>query len=501
MGAGKRERRKAGSWGRGERLGNTGGSSRKKPKQQQQIEDDSDDPQTYSKLPNPNINSSEYFNDDVDEFHEKKLQKLLADGVMLDSANEDSEDEEEVMPLEIPDSEEEDEDEEDVDMDSDLEGKLEAGLPNDLAWGQKKAAYYNTDYVDELPRGKGQAEALAEAEEEEQEALNIQKRLAENLTEDDFGLDLIQAFAQEQEAEREPEKDLKIKKDLKKMSHKEQMKLLKKESPELLELIQDFKAKLAELRDELHPLMEMVQSGKIPAGKGANYVQTKYHLYLNYCTNISFYLILKAKRIPVHNHPVIERLLTYRNLINDLVGVGEKLSPEIQQLLNPVSQEHGSVAEKDQLASEVKKAQNQLSKQAKAEQRAEEKVTDQEVSGDSESDADEEAAFQYYKEMEERLTHKRKQAQLNSNEDSAVVKEVLGPDGKRKITYQIAKNKGLTPRRKKIDRNPRVKHREKFRRAKIRRKGQVREVRREEHRYGGELSGIRAGVKKSTKLQ
>lgn len=37
----------------------------------------------------------------------------------------------------------------------------------------------------------------------------------------------------------------------------------------------------------------------------------------------------------------------------------------------------------------------------------------------------------------------------------------------------MAKNKGLTPKRKKIDRNPRVKNKEKFRRAKIRRKGQV----------------------------
>ncbi|GCB70620.1 hypothetical protein scyTo_0005726 [Scyliorhinus torazame] len=441
------------------------GSGRRKPKQQRQVDNDSDDPQTYSRYPVPNINSSEYFNDDVDEFHEKKLQKLLTDGVMLDDASEDSEDEEEVMPLDVPDSDEEDEDEEDVDMDSDLEGKSEAGLPNELAWGQKKAAYYNTDYVDELPPF------------------------------------LLQAFAQEQEAEKEPEKDLKIKKDLKKMSHKEKMKLLKKESPELLELIQDFKAKLAELRDELHPLMGMVQSEMIPAGKGANYVQTKYHLYLNYCTNISFYLVLKAKRIPVHNHPVIERLLTYRNLINDLVGVDEKLSPEIQQLLNQVSQEHGSNPEKDQPVSEVKKAPIQLSKQAKAGQRAEKEVTDPEVSGDSESDVDEEAAFQYYKKMEERLMQKRKRTQLDSNEDSSVVMEVLGPDGKRKITYQIAKNKGLTPKRKKIDRNPRVKHREKFRRAKIRRKGQVREVRREEHRYGGELSGIRAGVKKSTKLR
>lgn len=41
------------------------------------------------------------------------------------------------------------------------------------------------------------------------------------------------------------------------------------------------------------------------------------------------------------------------------------------------------------------------------------------------------------------------------------------------IFPQMAKNKGLTPKRKKIDRNPRVKHREKYRRAQIRRKGQV----------------------------
>lgn len=46
-------------------------------------------------------------------------------------------------------------------------------------------------------------------------------------------------------------------------------------------------------------------------------------------------------------------------------------------------------------------------------------------------------------------------------------------DGRRAITYQIAKNKGLTPHRKKEQRNPRVKHRKKFEKARIRRKGQV----------------------------
>lgn len=46
--------------------------------------------------------------------------------------------------------------------------------------------------VDTLAGGKKQAEALAEVEEEELEAINIQKRLAEDLSEDDFGLDLLQ---------------------------------------------------------------------------------------------------------------------------------------------------------------------------------------------------------------------------------------------------------------------------------------------------------------------
>lgn len=46
------------------------------------------------------------------------------------------------------------------------------------------------------------------------------------------------------EAEKTTEKEQVIVKDLNTMSKKEKLKLLKKESPELLELIQDFKAKV-----------------------------------------------------------------------------------------------------------------------------------------------------------------------------------------------------------------------------------------------------------------
>lgn len=75
-----------------------------------------------------------------------------------------------------------------------------------------------------------------------------------------------------------------------------------------------------------------------------------------------------------------------------------------------------------------------------------------------------------------------------------------GADDRRQITYQMSKNKGLTPHRKKELRNPRVKHRNKFRKAVIRRKGAVRTVRKELKRYGGEVSGIKATTKKGIKI-
>ena len=70
--------------------------------------------------------------------------------------------------------------------------------------------------------------------------------------------------------------------------------------------------------------------------------------------------------------------------------------------------------------------------------------------------------------------------------------------------YQIMKNKGLTRKRKKEVRNSRVKYRNKFEKALVRRKGQVQDTIREGPSnamgYAGEESGIRTHLKKSTKL-
>jgi U3 small nucleolar RNA-associated protein 3 len=74
-------------------------------------------------------------------------------------------------------------------------------------------------------------------------------------------------------------------------------------------------------------------------------------------------------------------------------------------------------------------------------------------------------------------------------------------DGERAINSVILKNRGLVAHKNKLNRNPRVKKREQYRKALIKRKGNVREIRTEEgHKYAGEETGIKTGLSRSRKL-
>lgn len=80
--------------------------------------------------------------------------------------------------------------------------------------------------------------------------------------------------------------------------------------------------------------------------------------------------------------------------------------------------------------------------------------------------------------------------------------EEVGADGKRAITYQIQKNKGLHAKRSKDSRNPRVKKRKKFEEKK-KKLGSIKQLYKGgEGRggYGGELTGIKKNLVKSVKL-
>jgi U3 small nucleolar RNA-associated protein 3 len=78
--------------------------------------------------------------------------------------------------------------------------------------------------------------------------------------------------------------------------------------------------------------------------------------------------------------------------------------------------------------------------------------------------------------------------------------ESIGEDGKRAIGYQIMKNKGLTAKRKKENRNARVKKRKKYDAAKKKLKSVRAVYTGQQGPYAGELTGISKKISRSVKL-
>lgn len=89
----------------------------------------------------------------------------------------------------------------------------------------------------------------------------------------------------------------------------------------------------------------------------------------------------------------------------------------------------------------------------------------------------------------------------DSGEEKKQSKTVEDANSKRRpINIAIRKNRGLTPYKKKEYRNPRVKHKNKYRKAMSKRRRLVKEAQVEYHRYSGEANGIKTSTIKSIKL-
>lgn len=127
-----------------------------------------------------------------------------------------------------------------------------------------------------------------------------------------------------------------------------------------------------------------------------------------------------------------------------------------------------------------------------------------EIRGDAEGSDEDEYYDMVAARNKQKKADKKTRAELAEAAQGGRVEEVeeIGPDGKRRITYQIEKNKGLAPKRNKDVRNPRVKKRKKFEQKK-KKLGSIRQVYKggeERGGYGGELTGIKKNLVKSVKL-
>ncbi|XP_066147702.1 something about silencing protein 10 [Euwallacea fornicatus] len=379
---------------------------------------------------------------------------------------------------------------------SDVEGQ-EDDIPDARAWGKEKKKYYGADYVDPDYGGFQGKDAFA-AEVEQEEAKELQNQLMQQL---DVGLlDIGATFMQPNEVLNKEKSEELLKTDLSKLTSKEKLFNLKKESPELFVLIDDFKAKLTLAKDYLVPIIEAVKTGQITNCKAVDFVQLYYHLILNYVTNIYMYLLLKCNG-KLKNHPISRRLFQYRQLLSQVEPVFEEvIKQQISIFLDQKDLIDNIATSSDALKSKKKRTLKLLA---------------QWESGVKNTTGykPEQPMKRMKLEHDEGVTSTKKTVRFKDQEldsdtdegDKEINREEVAEEvdelSKRAITYQIAKNKGLTPHRKKELRNPRVKHKLKFRKALIRRKGAVREPRKELSRYSGEISGIKTSVSKSIKIR
>lgn len=101
---------------------------------------------------------------------------------------------------------------------------------------------------------------------------------------------------------------------------------------------------------------------------------------------------------------------------------------------------------------------------------------------------------------------KSQQKSLRKNQRDMQLESQQEEDGeasetKRGITYEISKNKGLTPKRPKENRNPRVKKRKKFEKALKRHSSRQAVFKgKPQGAYGGEMTGIKANLIRSVRL-
>lgn len=406
---------------------------------------------------------------DSEEEYTETERKLL-EKVRKQHTTENFDSDDEVYGLQ---DENEEEDQQDS-MESDIEELQEDyDLPNDRAWGSKARTFYSSDFKYTDYAVAPQKDLVnAEMEEEEGKKLHL-RSMEQYLDLDSVNINEVVQTIKDKKSDQ---------KDSKQVSDTESF----------MFMVNNFKDCMTEAKDILAPFLKLVENGTCPDCDAVALVKTKYHILLNYCVNVSFFLMLKAKGLPVKMHPVTKRLIQYHKLLDQLQSQQGNLFKQVEEIVNTVNEGkplyHISDGSRIQTQKDIPK--QSLKKTIHQKETIIEQAEQEELLSDSmeETDLDEEEPY------DDKVTDDKKNNITNM--DSTKEEEE-----KRAITYQMAKNRGLTPYRKKELRNPRVKHKNKYRKALIRRKGAIKEVKKELTRYAGEISGIKAGVKKSIKLK
>lgn len=307
--------------------------------------------------------------DEVDVFNDNRLKIALNE----DESDGEQDSDDNQQYLDLQDGEEDDEESSDEDEyqmvavpggsddDFDAEEMTRRAENRAKAWGKKKKQFRGADTED--------FEAMDSddgvAEEEEQEGLTMQRARAQELDEDlddedeDDTLEaLVASTSSVTKSKKKTKKaandktnlndlnnelsslDLplgenisveKVAKDTSSLDKDGKLQILLNDAPELLGLTEELKSVLAELNNQVKPMLEKAK--KSSTKQGLSFLEVKYQLLLSYSTNLTFFLLLKAEGKNIKNHPVLRQLIHYRAMLEALRPIDKKLRYQLEKLL------------------------------------------------------------------------------------------------------------------------------------------------------------------------
>merc|ERR1712126_217703 len=222
----------------------------------------------------------------------------------------------------------EDDDLHDSDIASDEGGDEEEDVRR---WGTKKKHYYGGNTGEEIEDDLDESD-LEEDRMEEIEAAKLQSRQLEMMEEEDF----LDTFVPKKDYKKQETKSAPvdaITKDFSKLSAKEQSNLFRQQNPEFDGVVADFNIRMKEAV-KLSKIVSLAEAGDIPDGPCLEFIKYKLELLLNYCTNVSAYLMFKSKGCSLTLHPVTTRLVQYRQLIDKVESVNKTINSEVENIVD-----------------------------------------------------------------------------------------------------------------------------------------------------------------------
>ncbi|KAF9311019.1 hypothetical protein BG003_007850 [Podila horticola] len=107
--------------------------------------------------------------------------------------------------------------------------------------------------------------------------------------------------------------------------------------------LQELSAMVKEIETKLKPTIKKLETKEIDTSKGLSFLEVKYHILLEYITNLSFVMYRKLSGESIQDHPAIHSLIEERTILEKMKPVEQKLKYQIDKLVRAavVGQQEG----------------------------------------------------------------------------------------------------------------------------------------------------------------